>query len=526
MKKTVLLAVALSTMLLANSVGIDESKHKTKDKSHQKSQDTTTTDEKSRTTSKEKGYEKSQGKESSKSKEKEQTLSKETSQSKSYSKSIKRVIDMQATVMMPEVDYLIEKFIDRHMQDPRTFLEWLVIKEVDLPDSFIAMERQEQMMQKLNSYSYMDTYTNQQIGNNLSRNGAIDNGTRMGYKHQAYGMSVLLMKKFSKKYNKLFNEFFGIYGLPKANVMVRSNDIPQYLISLEFYKSRFYADVSGAWRGNFVFTIKNFFENDLKFFSKEYIIHAQPQEGRFLLMKKSQPIIEISTLRELHYYGDLIFMRDFGGEMSSKNVAVVDRVLDADGIKLSRKNQHNKFDDYFKKLIKLYIEAFSNINIDNKNSNYSLEELQFRVREYLYKKFHKKDDFLERYLEDPSDFWRPRKKDLLLLPRVKITYNDVIFSKNEGIMLNQKISFQIESSDSVQESFNRSMREAKSKKFVESVKRAINQFQRENKQDMARLAMQLANKIVENKNYAIKQDQIAKASTSTDILKNMLDVVK
>ena len=150
--------------------------------------------------------------------------------------------------------------------------------------------------------------------------------------------------------------------------------------------------------------------------------------------------------------------------------------------------------------------------------------MQFRVREYLYKKFHKKDDFLERYLNDPSDFWRPKKKELIALPLVNTSYNDVIFSKNEGIMLNQKISFQIESSESVQESFNRSMREAKSKKFVESVKRAINQFQRKNKQDMARLAMQLANKIVQNKNYSTKLDEISKASTSTELLKNMLSL--
>lgn len=96
----------------------------------------------------------------------------------------------------------------------------------------------------------------------------------------------------------------------------------------------------------------------------------------------------------------------------------------------------------------------------------------------------------------------------------------------KGYILNQKISFNIESSESVQENFNRAMREANSEKFAESVKRAINQFQRENKQDMARLAMQLANKIASNKNYLIKQDLINKASTSTDILKSMLDIVK
>lgn len=70
------------------------------------------------------------------------------------------------------------------------------------------------------------------------------------------------------------------------------------------------------------------------------------------------------------------------------------------------------------------------------------------------------------------------------------------------------------------------MREAKSEKFAESVKKAINQFQRENKQDMARLAMQLANKIASNKNYLTKQDLINKAGTSTDLLKSMLDIVK
>lgn len=218
-------------------------------------------------------------------------------------------------------------------------------------------------------------------------------------------------------------------------------------------------------------------------------------------------------------------MRDFGGEMSNKNITVIDRVLNADGINLSKKNEHNKFDDYFKKLMKLYIEAFSSVNI-SENNTYSLEEIQYRVREYLYKKTTGRDDFLERYLSDPSDFWKPRGKDLIKLPRVQTSYNDVIFSKSEGYILNQKISFNIESSESVQENFNRALREANSEKFAESVKRAINQFQRENKQDMARLAMQLANKIASNKNYLIKQDLINKASTSTDILKSMLDIVK
>jgi hypothetical protein len=36
--------------------------------------------------------------------------------------------------------------------------------------------------------------------------------------------------------------------------------------------------------------------------------------------------------------------------------------------------------------------------------------------------------------------------------------------------------------------------------------------------------MQLANKIVQNKNYSTKLDEISKASTSTDLLKNMLSL--
>ena len=138
--------------------------------------------------------------------------------------------------------------------------------------------------------------------------------------------------------------------------------------------------------------------------------------------------------------------------------------------------------------MKLYIEAFSSINI-SENNTYSLEEIQYRVREYLYKRITGRNDFIERYLNDPSDFWKPKGKDIIKFPNVQTSYNDVIFSKSEGYILNQKISFNIESSESVQENFNKSLRESNSEKFAESVKNAVNQFQRENKQDMARLAI-------------------------------------
>lgn len=528
MNKIFILSTVLATALFANSIGQDEQYTNTNDKSVQKNSDQSATDEKSKSISKEKGQEVNQGSETSKSKEKERTLSTETSQSDSKSKSIKRVIDMQATMMMPEVDYLVEEFINKYTKDPRTFMEWLPIRDSDLPEAFINF-RDNEFMEAQNNHMY---YINEGMwrGNNnvnaasasMAGGGAVAMIAPAG---QSAQMIHILFKEFNHKYSKMFNEFFNTYGLSSVKINTRTYEMPQLYFALEFYKSKFIVDVSGGWSGNFVFTMKNFFDNDLKFFNKDYILQTKPQEGKFVLLKNSQPVIEISPVRELHFYGDLIFMRDFGGEMSNKNITVIDRVLNADGINLSKKNEHNKFDDYFKKLMKLYIEAFSSVNI-SENNTYSLEEIQYRVREYLYKKTTGRDDFLERYLSDPSDFWKPRGKDLIKLPRVQTSYNDVIFSKSEGYILNQKISFNIESSESVQENFNRAMREANSEKFAESVKRAINQFQRENKQDMARLAMQLANKIASNKNYLIKQDLINKASTSTDILKSMLDIVK
>lgn len=528
MKKILIISTVLATALFANSIGQDEQYTNTNDKSVQKSTDQSATDEKSKSITKEKGQEINQGSETSKSKEKEQTISTETSKSDSKSKSIKRVIDMQATMMMPEVDYLVEKFIDKHTKDPRTFMDWLPIRESDYPEMFVSLKNKDAMLSRNNYMYYRDESAYQTIGNNMAHKARIagggGNGLEAAYA-KTMAMTNLLMEDFGKKYDKLFNEFFSIYGLPSVAVSTRTYEIPEFYFAVSFYKSKFITDVSGGWNGNFVFTIKNFFDNDLKFFNKDYILQTKPQEGKFVLLKNSQPVIEISPVRELHFYGDLIFMRDFGGEMSNKNITVIDRVLNADGINLSKKNEHNKFDDYFKKLMKLYIEAFSSVNI-SENNTYSLEEIQYRVREYLYKRTTGKDDFLERYLSDPSDFWKPRGKDLIKLPRVQTSYNDVIFSKSEGYILNQKISFNIESSESVQENFNRAMREAKSEKFAESVKKAINQFQRENKQDMARLAMQLANKIALNKNYLTKQDLINKAGTSTDLLKSMLDIVK
>lgn len=118
-----------------------------------KNSDQSATDEKSKSISKEKGQEVNQGSETSKSKEKERTLFTETSQSDSKSKSIKRVIDMQATMMMPEVDYLVEEFINKYTKDSRTFMEWLPIRDSDLPEAFINF-RDNEFMEAQNNHMY------------------------------------------------------------------------------------------------------------------------------------------------------------------------------------------------------------------------------------------------------------------------------------------------------------------------------------------------------------------------------------
>ena len=59
----------------------------------------------------EKGKDINYGTESSKSKDIESSISKETSLSDSKSKSLERTVDIQATMMMQEVDFLVKKLL-------------------------------------------------------------------------------------------------------------------------------------------------------------------------------------------------------------------------------------------------------------------------------------------------------------------------------------------------------------------------------------------------------------------------------
>ncbi|WP_456370535.1 hypothetical protein [Thermodesulfatator atlanticus] len=525
MLRLVIVSAICASALLANNISTEEQYHKGRDKSYQKATDSSQTTDKSVQKSKEKGRELTKGKESVKSKEFEKSVAIEKSKSKSEAKSIKRTVEMAATFMMPEVDRLIERLMATFTKYPRGFLDNLPVKESDYPPTFRALMEYEDMQVAANPYFYAKKYRDENVNYTLSYKTPDNVLTPVSTNMAAYSNATALMKSFSRKYTGLFNYFFKVYGLPFTSIDVRTHEIPKYNIALEFYKVRFYADATGEWQGNFVFTLKNFFVNDLKFFSKRYILQAVPHEGRFLLLRNSNPVIEISPLRELHFYGDLIFLRDFGGEFSNKNITVLDRKINADGIKLNMPNPHNKFDDYFKKLMKLYIEAFSSIGI-SKNESYSLEEIRYRAREYLYRKTTGKNDFLKCYLSEKSDFWRPKGEDLITLPNVSTSYNDIVYSKQDGILLNRRIVFQIETADSIQQNFNRLIREAKNKRFAQSIKKAVNQFIRENRQDAARLVMQLSLKLLQSENFTLKQDLISKATTSTDVLQNLLNLVK
>ena len=527
MKLIITITVLLATALFANSIGQDEQYHNSTDRSINKSIDVTNSDEHSKSLTKEKGKEVTQGLETSKSKEKESSTSQEKSHSQSSSQSSRRTTEIQATMLMPEIDALLERFITHYTKDPRTFLEWLPIRENDLPEKFKAFAEEESKMASQNYMYYNDQGMAQAYENQVNMSARMGFGGNVGADSSiAYTHLMMrnLMGSFTNKYNKLFNEFFTLYGLPQAEVSARTYEVPQRYLAIEFYKSRFVTDVGGNWQGNFVYTIKNFFDTDLKFFSKDYLLQAQPQQSKFLLLKNSQPILEISPMRELSFYGDLIFIRDFGGEMSNRNFLVIDRKINADGTKLNHPNTHSKFDDYFKKLMSLYLEAFANIGMNKEKL--SVEEIQFRTREYIYKKMTGRNDFLPRYLHEKEAFWKPTGDELAKFPTIKTSYNDVIFSKADGMILNQKVAFSTESSQSIQDGFSRLEREAQSQKFSENVRKAINEFQRENKQDMARLAMQLANKIANSQNSAAKQELVNKATTSTDLINTMSNLVK
>jgi hypothetical protein len=528
MRKSILIvaSIFISCNLYAASVGIDNQKHQTIDKSVQESQDQSFTDENSKTATKEKGKDINYGTESSKSKDIESSLSKETSLSNSKSKSLERTVDMQATMMMQEVDFLVKKFIDHNMLAVKEFTKDLSPSFADLPPNW-------------QRYFHYKPKNGSEIFKSISKN-FDDNEYSMGSMRcvapQSWTIGIdavdlnfipCAIATFGNKYSSMLPKFFNKYGLTinsrvsvgtagdtSITFMSSKATLGDFLFSINF---------GGNTRGELYFSLLQGMKSDFTLFDGNMYTQYKPSENSFMMAYKNMPIIAFDNNEILHFYGDLVF----NAETRKQSIVIIDKKINADGLNLSMGNQHNKFDDYFKKLMKLYLEAFASIGISQNNqNNYSFEEIEYRVREYLYQKTTGKDDFLEQYLTNPKDFWRPNKDDLQKLPIVNTGFNDVIYSKQDGMILNQKISFQIKSSDSVNESFNRAMREARNERFTESVRKAVNQFERENKSDLARLTKQLATKITESENASAKMDRVSKSSISTDVLKNLLNIAK
>jgi len=115
---------------------------------------------------------------------------------------------------------------------------------------------------------------------------------------------------------------------------------------------------------------------------------------------------------------------------------------------------------------------------------------------------------------------------LLNYPVVHTSYNDVIFNKKEGIILNRKMTITIEKSSSIDKRFNQLLKTQATTRFAKTITQTINIFERQNKQELVRLTKALAVKFANSKDFAKKQNIVNSAKTSTDVLNTLINLVK
>lgn len=506
MKRVFFIIFIISIFLYGANIEINNQKQQSINKNTQKSKEKGYSKEKSKTSSKERGRNIDYAKEKSKSQEIEKSISKEKSLSYSKIKNLKRSVEIKATMLMPEVDFLIKRFIKHYLSKVKTFISQLQPSYYDLPPKWqeyfgynlLPENRYNVTCEPPKSYTiHID---------------AVDSN-----------FILCAINTFNKKYQTILPEFFKKYGLKISSsysIGYAGGDMPMTTSKAVFGESLFSIKFGGNTRGELYISLRGL-KSDFTIYNNLFFTQYKPINNSFLMAYKNIPIIILNNNEMLHFYGDLVFKLD----ILKQSIIVTDKKINADGINLSRNNLHNKFDDYFKKLMKLYLEAFSNLNL-NSQENYSIEEIKYKTREYIYKKVKKRNDFFQQYLTNPIDFWRPNKKELQNLPLVNTGFNDIIYSKQDGIILNRTISFQVETENSINRSYNRLIRESKNKKFANTIKKAVSQFERENKTELARLTKQLAIKIVNSKNAEAKMDRIIKQSISTDILKQLLNLTK
>jgi len=499
-KKVILLVLIMMfiiSSLHATSIGTEESYSNSNSYSNQKNKEKSFSKTKEKTKTKEKGIEKNKNKSLAKEKSIENSFLLEKSHSLSKMQITKSTISISLTQLMPEVDYLINRILNDLINPDKYFIEHFPLSRDDMPENVTKLPmlsqfhpsiviKTERFLIKYLSHRYRQyiiDYIHNYINNFKITVGA------------TAGLSNISIKDFN--------------GFMQNNTMYDFTLGANYWIIL-----------NGDIRGKMIFSFDGAMLDPLFLRVPAYnlFISYNPMSNIFEMIYKNRKIIYLSNDKIAHFYGDLILTEDY----NNNNILVIDQKIGADGLYLDKRNSHFKFDDYFKKLMKLYLEAFNHLE----NKIYSVEEVKFLIRRYIYKKISGKNDFFKRYINDPTDFWRPKKDDLINYPLVRTSFNDIIFDKKDGIILNRRVFISIEKSSSIDEKFNRLFKNQVTRRFAQTIAKTISYFEKENKQELARLTKSLAIRFVNSKNFVKKQDLINKAMTSTDVLHTLINILK
>lgn len=497
MKTKIILSFIVIGLLQAQSIQTEEGYSNSSSKTFSKNKEKTFSKNKEKTKSLEKGKEKTNNFSSSRENSFENSFSNENSFSFSKNQVAKSTISISPTQLMPEIDYLVDKSLKKMIKSDQYFIKNLIISRDDLPAGstrlpmFVQFHPRVVFKAERFLIKYLSAQYQQKLMNYLSNyntNYSIQIGATAGLRNVSVDDANALSSGTSDYDFTLSADYFIIFGGDMQGKLVIS--------------------FNGALLTPIFLKIPKY----------NMFIELDPNQNIFQVVYKNRKIVYLSSSKIAHFYGDLNFIEDF----DNNNILVVDQKIGANGFYLNEKNSHLKFDFYFKKLIKLYLEAFQHL----KNKNYSTEEVKYLVRKYIYKKITHKNDFFEKYLNDPTDFWRPKKMDLISYPVANTSNNDIIFDKKDGIILNKKLMITIEKSSSIDMRFNQLMRNQKTSRFANIISKTVNYFERHNRQEMARLTKSLAVKIANNNDFAKKQDLVNKATTSTDVLNTLLNFLK
>ena len=503
----ILLMIVFSN-LFAASIGTEESYSNSSSFNQQKNIEKSKSKNIEKSKSLEKGIEKNRNKSFSKSKTFEKSYSKENSISFNKNFTIKSTISVYETQLMPEIDFLINRVLKDLVRTDKAFINDLVIKRYEIPDN-------------LTTIPVLAQYPS--LSNGAMLIGNIQRKLIVWLANYFKNNVVLYFSNYLKGYQFVVGATAGLSNLfdcsPNSVIayqpMLAQRGLCDYTVGANYWII-LNGDIQGRIEASFAGSLLTpIFIRSPKY---NLFLSFDPTKNIFEVVYKNRRIVYLSPNEILHFYGDLVFDENY----LNNNIVVVDQKIGADGLYLNVPNSNKEFDSYFKKLMKLYLEAFKHLQ----GGTYSIEEAKFLIREYIYKKVFHKNDFLQKYINDPTDFWRPRKQDLLSYPQVMTSYNDIVFDKKDGIILNRKVSISIEKSSSIDKKFTKLLRTQSNTAFVKKITKTISTFERENKQELARLVKALAVKFASSKNFASKQDLINKASNSSDVLKTLLDLVK